>query len=108
MNLPNLSKTKTKQSILDLEKRTSSFMEVSLGYNETEAINEAKRCLNCKNKPCVNGCPLNNNIPEFIQKVAVSDFESAYTLIKEKSNFPAICSRICAHCCSSSRRSSSS
>ena len=92
----NLDKEKNKPSFLSIEERISSFNEICLGFDEEKALSEANRCLNCLNAPCKNGCPLNNNIPEFIQMVKNKDYESAFEIIKQKSNFPAICSRVCA------------
>lgn len=75
--------------------RASNFKEVALGYTAEMAIGEANRCLNCKNMPCVNGCPVNINIPGFITYVKQGDFESAYKVIAESSTLPAVCGRVC-------------
>lgn len=75
--------------------RARNFKEVALGYTEETAIEEAKRCLNCKNKPCVNGCPVNIHIPEFIAKMKEGDFEGAYQVISKSSSLPAVCGRVC-------------
>ena len=75
--------------------RNKNFDEVALGYTPEMAIDEAKRCLNCKNKPCVGGCPVKINIPEFINHVANGDFEQAYKVISESSSLPAVCGRVC-------------
>ncbi|MCX7658899.1 MAG: dihydropyrimidine dehydrogenase, partial [Oscillospiraceae bacterium] len=75
--------------------RNKNFLEVALGYTEEMAIEEAKRCLNCKNRPCVDGCPVNVNIPEFIELVASGEFEKAYDKVKETNSLPAICGRVC-------------
>ncbi len=75
--------------------RATNFKEVTLGYTEETAIAEAQRCLNCKNKPCVNGCPVKIHIPEFIEKVKVGDFEGAYQIIAQSSSLPAVCGRVC-------------
>ncbi len=75
--------------------RNKNFDEVALGYTEEMAMEEAKRCLNCKNSPCVNGCPVNVPIPEFIQKVAEGDFDGAYQTITRENALPAICGRVC-------------
>ena len=72
-----------------------NFKEVTLGYTEEMAVNEAKRCLNCKNMPCVAGCPVNIHIPAFISKVAEGDFEGAYRVIAETNALPAISGRVC-------------
>jgi len=75
--------------------RNKNFKEVALGYTEEMAIEEAKRCLNCKHKPCVGGCPVNVKIPEFIKLVSEGKFEEAYFKIRETNNLPAICGRVC-------------
>ena len=75
--------------------RNKNFKEVALGYTKEMAMEEATRCLNCKNKPCVNGCPVNVPIPEFIEKVAEGDFEAAYEVITSENALPAICGRVC-------------
>lgn len=75
--------------------RARNFEEVALGYDEKIAVAEASRCLNCKNKPCVSGCPVNIEIPSFIQKVKEGDFEGAYKVINESSSLPAVCGRVC-------------
>ena len=77
------------------EVRAHNFSEVALGYDRETAIEEAKRCLNCKNQPCVNDCPVNIHIPEFITKVKEGDFEGAYQIIVETSSLPAVCGRVC-------------
>ncbi len=75
--------------------RNKNFSEVALGYTPEQAIDEAKRCLNCKNKPCVGGCPVKIYIPEFIAKVAEGEFEEAYKIISKSSSLPAVCGRVC-------------
>ncbi|MGN0522955.1 MAG: NADPH-dependent glutamate synthase [Eubacterium sp.] len=75
--------------------RAKNFDEVALGYSEEVAIKEANRCLNCKARPCVNGCPVNINIPDFITKIKEGDFEGAYQEISLSSSLPAICGRVC-------------
>ncbi len=75
--------------------RARNFKEVALGYSPEIAVAEAKRCLNCKNKPCVNGCPVNIAIPDFISKVKEGDFEGAYEVISQSSSLPAVCGRVC-------------
>ncbi len=77
------------------EVRAHNFSEVALGYTEETALAEAARCLNCKNQPCVSGCPVNIHIPEFIQKVKVGKFEEAYKIISQTSSLPAVCGRVC-------------
>ena len=75
--------------------RNKNFEEVSLGYTPEMAMAEANRCLNCKNMPCVAGCPVNVQIPDFIKKIAEGDFEGAYLKISETSSLPAVCGRVC-------------
>ncbi len=75
--------------------RNKNFLEVSTGYTEEMAKEEATRCLNCKNSPCVNGCPVNVHIPEFISKVADGEFEEAYKIITSTNGLPAVCGRVC-------------
>ena len=70
------------------EVRAHNFSEVALGYTEETAVAEAERCLNCKNRPCVEGCPVNIQIPEFIAKVKERDFEGAYQIISRSSSLP--------------------
>ncbi len=77
------------------EDRRRNFDEVALGYTEEQAIDEAKRCLNCKNMPCVSGCPVGIHIPEFIACVASGDFDGAYEVIARSSSLPAVCGRVC-------------
>ncbi len=77
------------------EVRRHDFLEVAEGYTEELALNEALRCLNCKNMPCVSGCPVNVAIPEFIGKIKEGDFEGAYEVINRSSSLPAICGRVC-------------
>lgn len=95
MKMPNMSLTKVPMPEQDPKERSRNFLEVSLGYTEEMAVEEAKRCLNCKNKPCVNGCPVNVRIPEFIEKVAAGDFEGGYEIISSTNNLPAVCGRVC-------------
>ena len=75
--------------------RARNFKEVALGYPAEIAAEEAKRCLNCKNRPCVSGCPVNISIPEFISKIKSEDFEGAYQIITQSSSLPAVCGRVC-------------
>lgn len=91
----NLSNEKTPMPSQDPKKRINNFDEVALGYTEDMALNEAKRCLNCKNMPCVSGCPVKVRIPEFIAKVRELDFEGAYKIISKSSSLPAVCGRVC-------------
>ena len=91
----NMSLTKVPMPEQDPNVRNKNFDEVALGYTAEMAMEEATRCLNCKNKPCVNGCPVNVPIPEFIEKVAAGDFEGAYEVITSENALPAICRRVC-------------
>ncbi len=77
------------------EVRAHNFNEVALGYSQETALAEAGRCLNCKTRPCVSGCPVNIHIPEFIAKVKEGDFEAAYQIINQMSSLPAVCGRVC-------------
>lgn len=91
----NMNPLKNPMPSQDPEVRNKNFKEVTLGYTAEMAVDEAKRCLNCKNKPCVAGCPVNIAIPEFIAKVAEGDFEGAYQIITLSSTLPAVCGRVC-------------
>lgn len=91
----NMSSTKVPMPEQAPEIRNKNFKEVALGYTEEMAMEEAARCLNCKNKPCVNGCPVNVPIPEFIEKVSEGNFEEAYDIITSENALPAICGRVC-------------
>ena len=75
--------------------RAKNFDEVCLGYNKEEAIEEANRCLNCKNAQCIKGCPVAINIPAFIEQVKTGNVEEAYKVISESSALPAVCGRVC-------------
>ncbi len=75
--------------------RAKNFSEVSLGYTEELAVLEANRCLNCKNAPCITGCPVNINIPQFISHIKEKQFENAYLEIAKSSSLPAVCGRVC-------------
>ena len=93
--MPNMSMKKNPMPSQDPLVRAHNFEEVALGYDEATAIDEAMRCLNCKNMPCVAGCPVNVHIPEFISKVKDGDFEEAYRIISKNSSLPAVCGRVC-------------
>lgn len=93
--MANMCPNKTKMPEQDGEIRRNNFLEVSLGYTKEMAVEEAKRCINCKNKPCVSGCPVNVRIPEFIAKVAQEDFASAYEILTSTNALPAVCGRVC-------------
>lgn len=86
--MPNMSPKKNEMPSQAPEVRARNFDEVALGYTEEQAIDEAKRCLNCRNMPCVSGCPVRIHIPAFIAKVAEGDFEGAYRVISEASSLP--------------------
>lgn len=79
----------------DAKERATNFEEVCLGYNQEEAMEEASRCINCKNAQCIKGCPVAINIPGFIEKVKAGDVEAAYQVISESSALPAVCGRVC-------------
>ena len=91
----NMNPKKNEMPTQDALLRAHNFDEVALGYDESTAIDEALRCLNCKNMPCVNGCPVNIHIPEFIEKIKEGDFEAAYQIIAKSSTLPAVCGRVC-------------
>lgn len=91
----NMSPVKVAMPEQDPDVRNKNFSEVALGYTAEMAMEEATRCLNCKNKPCVSGCPVNVPIPDFIAKVAEGDFEEAYEIITSENALPAICGRVC-------------
>lgn len=93
--MPNMRMDKNPMPVQDPEKRITNVDEVALGYTEETAIDEAKRCLNCKHKPCISGCPVNIHIPDFIARVAEGDFEGAYEIISLTSSLPAVCGRVC-------------
>ena len=93
--MPNMSLKKNPMPVQSAEERNKNFKEVALGYTEADALSEAERCLHCKNKPCVSGCPVMVNIPEFIAKVKEKDYEGAYEIIAETSSLPAVCGRVC-------------
>ena len=88
-----LKKTPVREQ--DPKVRATNFEEVCLGYNKEEAMEEASRCINCKNAQCIKGCPVSINIPGFIEQVKNGDFEKAYEIISESSALPAVCGRVC-------------
>lgn len=90
-----MSLKKNEMPVQNPEVRIGNFNEVALGYTPEQAIDEAKRCLNCKTKPCVGGCPVRIRIPDFISKVAEGKFEEAYEIITDDSSLPAVCGRVC-------------
>lgn len=93
--MPNMSLKKNEMPAQEPNVRNKNFKEVALGYSKETAVDEANRCLNCKNKPCVSGCPVNIDIPAFIQKVQQEDFDGAYDIISASSSLPAVCGRVC-------------
>lgn len=93
--MPNMSLKKVPMPVQDPQVRARNFQEVALGYDEIMAVEEATRCLNCKHKPCVSGCPVNVRIPEFIAQVAAGNFEEAYQIITSTNALPAVCGRVC-------------
>ncbi len=93
--MPNMRLTKNEMPAQEPEERAKNFFEVTFGYTAETAMDEAKRCLHCKNKPCVGGCPVRIHIPDFIAKVAEGAFEEAYQIIQQTSSLPAVCGRVC-------------
>ena len=93
--MANMNPKRNEMPTQSPEERAHNFLEVALGYDEATAIDEAMRCLNCKNSPCVAGCPVNIRIPEFIAKIRECDFEGAYDIISQSSSLPAVCGRVC-------------
>ncbi len=93
--MPNMSLKKNEMPSQDPKVRSGNFLEVALGYTEEQALDEAERCLNCKNKPCMGGCPVQVHIPDFIAKIREKDYEGAYQIIHETSSLPAVCGRVC-------------
>ena len=95
MTKPNMSLKKNPMPSQEPQVRAHNFNEVATGYTEETALDEALRCLSCKNMPCVSGCPVNIHIPEFIAKIKEGDFEGAYRVISKTSSLPAVCGRVC-------------
>lgn len=93
--MANMSLEKVTMPEQEPKVRARNFKEVTLGYTEDMAVEEALRCLNCKNRPCMTGCPVGVRIPEFIEKVAKRDFEGAYEIITSTNSLPAVCGRVC-------------
>ena len=93
--MANMSLEKNKMPVQEPNVRNKNFSEVALGYTKEQAVDEANRCLHCKNKPCVSGCPVSIDIPSFIAKIREEDFEGAYEIIAKSSSLPAVCGRVC-------------
>ena len=93
--MPNMTLTRNEMPVQEPDVRNKNFKEVALGYTEAQAIDEAQRCLGCKNKPCSTGCPVQIDIPAFIAEVAKGDFAAAYKIITQSSSLPAVCGRVC-------------
>ncbi len=93
--MPNMSLKKNAMPSQKPDVRAKNFDEVAFGYTEKAALDEAERCLNCKNKPCVSGCPVFVKIPDFIKKITEKDYEGAYSVIAESSSLAAVCGRVC-------------
>ena len=93
--MPNMSLKKNPMPSQSPEERSKNYNEVALGYTREQAIDEAQRCLHCKNRPCVSGCPVRIHIPDFIARVAAGEFEEAYQIIAQSSSLPAVCGRVC-------------
>ncbi len=93
--MPNMSPEKNAMPSQNADVRRRNFDEVALGYDEKIALDEAARCLNCKNMPCVTGCPVSIEIPHFIKKITEGDYEGAYKVIASSSSLPAVCGRVC-------------
>jgi len=91
----NMTQEKTPMPEQDPNVRNKNFEEVALGYTQEMAVNEAARCLGCKNPACVQGCPVNVKIPEFIKRIEEGDFKGAYLKLKETNSLPAVCGRVC-------------
>ena len=93
--MANMNMTKNPMPEQDPVVRTGNFDEVALGYTAEMAIDEAKRCLNCRDPHCRMGCPVSVRIPEFVAKVAEGDFDAAYEIITSTNSLPAVCGRVC-------------
>ena len=93
--MPNMNPKRNPMPSQEPSVRAHNFDEVACGYTEEMALDEAQRCLNCKNMPCVSGCPVNIRIPDFIAKIREGDFEGAYEVISQSSSLPAVCGRVC-------------
>jgi len=92
-----VKKEKHKMPEQSPKERITNFKEVPYGYSQETAIEEAKRCLQCKNKPCMQGCPVEIDIPDFIKEIAKGNFDEAVKILKQKTNLPAVCGRVCPY-----------
>lgn len=93
--MPNMSMTKVPMPHQEPDVRKNNFLEVALGFTPEMAMEEASRCLNCKTRPCVSGCPVNVNIPDFLMHLSKGEFEEAYQVITKTNGLPAVCGRVC-------------
>ncbi len=93
--MANMQLEKTRMNEQDPVLRGKNFSEVALGYTEEQAQNEAARCLNCKHRPCMNGCPVGVHIPDFITRISVGDMQGAYAILSGDNSLPAVCGRVC-------------
>ena len=93
--MPNMSPKKNQIPVQNAQERIHNFDEVTLGYTMEQAVDEAKRCLNCKHKPCVAGCPVSIQIPDFLRKIIDGEMEEAYRILNQSSSLPAVCGRVC-------------
>ena len=93
--MANMSLQKNPMPEQNPQVRAGNFKEVALGYTAEIAVDEAQRCLHCKNAPCVTGCPVNVPIPDFIDQIKAVNFEAAYSVIRSQNALPAICGRVC-------------
>jgi glutamate synthase (NADPH/NADH) small chain len=91
----NMSMKKNEMPVQPADQRNNNFLEVALGYSAEQAMDEAKRCLQCKHKPCVSGCPVGIEIPAFIKEIEEGNFEAAYEIIYQSNSLPAVCGRVC-------------
>lgn len=93
--MPNMSPKKNEMPVQEANVRNKNYSEVALGYSKEQALDEAQRCLQCKHKPCVSGCPVGINIPGFIKQISEGNFDKAYEVISVDSSLPAVCGRVC-------------
>lgn len=91
----NMEPKKNPMPVQPPEERRRNFSEVALGYTPEQAASEAARCLHCKNKPCVEGCPVRIDIPAFLERAAEQDFSGAFQVLSQASSLPAVCGRVC-------------